>query len=121
VDESEKMAAPQGASDSKEENIESQEEAPIMPSFNAYDILNSSIAMFSSYAWRAMGLMPDPHTKKVEQDLEQARIAVDCAALLVEKLETRLQENEKRELRSLIQDLRINFVKQLENSKEGGS
>lgn len=69
-----------------------------------------------SYAWMWMGLMPNPQTKKVERDLDQARVAIDACAALAELLLVNLTEEERQELRRALNDLQLNFVNQSKGS-----
>jgi hypothetical protein len=59
-----------------------------------------------------MGLRPDSITGTTVKNLEQARIAIDCAAALIERVEGELEGAEARELRTLLTNLRLNFVRQ---------
>ena len=43
-------------------------------------------------------------------DLPMAQIAIDTVAFIVEKLGDELEESEKREMDSLLTNLRINFA-----------
>jgi len=89
------------------------EEAP--PELEAVDVgavVQYCISILSGHAWQWMGLVANPVTKKVERDLEQARAAIDCADALFKQIEARLPETEARQLRSVLNDLRVNFVRQ---------
>jgi hypothetical protein len=79
---------------------------------DVYAILRVSIAQLASIAWQSMGLQPDPFTDKIRKDLDQARIAIDATAALIEKLQPHLQGQEAKDYQSLLTDLRLNFVKQ---------
>jgi len=57
-----------------------------------------------------MGLRPNPTTRKIHQDLNQAKTAVDSIAFLVEQVAPHVSEEQKREYRNLVSDLRVNFV-----------
>lgn len=80
-----------------------------------------SMQALGSIAWQMLGLRPDPVSGKISQDLEQARVAIDCVSALGGVLEANAPEENRRELRSLVQDLRVNFVKQNEKPREGSS
>ena len=105
---------PGQAADASEAAAEETAEAPQEPPrpLDVYAILRVSIAQLSSIAWQLMGLQPDPFTDKIRKDLDQARIAIDATAALVEKLQPHLQGQEAKDYQSLLTDLRLNFVKQ---------
>ena len=79
---------------------------------DVYAVLRVSIVQLSGVAWQMMGLQADPFTNQVRKDIEQARLAIDAAAALVDKLLPHIQGQEIRDYQSLITDLRLNFVKQ---------
>jgi hypothetical protein len=63
-------------------------------------------------AWVSLGLVADPATGKVEQDLDSARIAIDSVAFLVDKIESKLDDDTRREVKRVVSDLQMNFVRQ---------
>lgn len=83
-----------------------------LPKLDVYSLLHVSIAQLAAVAWQKMGLQADPFTNKIEKDIEQARLAIDCAAALVEKLLPHLEKHQARDYQTLLTDLRLNFVKQ---------
>ena len=79
---------------------------------DTYVLLGLFINILSNQAWQHMGLRMKPGTdKEVEKDFERARVAIDCIASLIEKLEPHIPDAEKNVLRSLLADLQINFVR----------
>jgi len=81
---------------------------------NVYALLGVTIAQLSAAAWQKMGLQPDPFTNAIHRDVEQARVAIDCIGLLADKLLPQLHGQEARDVRSMLTDLRLNFVRQCE-------
>jgi hypothetical protein len=81
-------------------------------------VLSLCISLLHEHAWQCLGLVTNPVTQQIQQDLEQARIAIDAVGALVELLRTRVSDGEQRELQALITDLRMNFVEQ--RNKQGG-
>jgi len=79
-------------------------------SVDVYTLLRISIAQLASIAWQMMGLQPDPFTNQIRTDTNQARVAIDAAAALVDQLKPHLQEQEARDYQTLLTDLRLNFV-----------
>ena len=61
-----------------------------------------------------LGAMPHPHTGEVVQDIELARYKIDLLAMIAEKTEGNLTDDEKRQLEEIIYQLRMVFVQQAE-------
>jgi hypothetical protein len=85
---------------------------------DVYGVLRYCIALLHTHAWQSMGLVPNPVTQKIERDMEQARVAIDCLNFLVERLDPNVGPEERRSLRGLLTDLRINFARQQERSSQ---
>ena len=81
-------------------------------------VLSLCIGLLHEHAWQCLGLVTNPVTQQIQQDLEQARIAIDAVGALVELLSPRVSDAEQREHQALITDLRMNFVQQ--KSKQSG-
>jgi len=79
---------------------------------DVYGIAKWIIGIMSASAWQYMGLQVNPATGKVDKDLIQARIAIDTVVFLGDKISPHLDESERRQIRSLISDLQVNFVQQ---------
>jgi hypothetical protein len=75
------------------------------------DIVQICVGMLSEIAWVKLGLVPDPATGQLEASLDQARLAIDCAADLHRRLEPHLDGPTRRDLEVRIQNLKLNFVK----------
>lgn len=75
-------------------------------------VLRFSIEMLSNRAWVSMGLSPNPMTGKIERDLDEARRAIDVLGALAPHVEAGAEPQEKRDLRNLLADLRVNFLRQ---------
>lgn len=100
-----------------EEEAESPQEPPLP--LDVYAVLRVSIAQLASIAWQLMGLQPDPFSNKIRKEMDQARIAIDATAALIEQLQPHLQGQEAKDYQSLLTDLRLNFVKQAEGDQQG--
>ncbi len=83
-----------------------------LPKLDVYSVLHVSLAQLAALAWQKMGLQADPFTNRIEKDIAQAQLAIDCAAMLLEKLLPHLEKPQAREYQSLLTDLRLNFVRQ---------
>ena len=79
---------------------------------DVYGISKWIIGIMAAAAWQYMGLQVNPATGKADKDLVQARIAIDTVVFLGDKISLHLNESELREIRSLINDLQVNFVQQ---------
>jgi len=80
-------------------------------SLDAYSLLGLFLGIITEKAWQTMGLRTKPGTDKIEADFGQARIAIDTAGFLAEKLQPHLPDDEKRRLEALVADLKLNFVR----------
>lgn len=85
---------------------------------SVYDVITMMVDQMSAIAWSKLGLQPDMLTGKFEQDLVEAKVAIDLVSHLAGFIEPRLDEEDKRRIHSLVRDLRINYV---EKSKESGT
>lgn len=79
---------------------------------NVYGILGYCIALLQAHAWQSMGLLPNPATRTIAKDMEQARTAIDSIAALMPLMEGRIPGAEMRQLRTMLSDLQMNFVSQ---------
>ena len=84
---------------------------------SVYAVLATFVDQMSAIAWQKLGLQHDFITGKLEPDVEQARVAIDVVAKMVDVLEPECDEQDRRQLQSLVRDLRLNFVAK---QKEGG-
>jgi len=95
-----------------EHEHEYEHEEGAIPDVRVADILRMSVQLLSDKAWVSIGLVPNPATGKVEQNLAEARRAIDAATDVIKHLEADASPMEKRELQNLLQDLRVNFLRQ---------
>lgn len=95
---------------------EEKKEEFVLPS--VWDILKAFILALSENAWRWMGLVVNPVTQRAERDMEQAKVAIDCVDLLIQKLEGKLSWEETKNFKEILANLQMNFVQQ--TLKEGG-
>ncbi len=83
-----------------------EEKAPL----SVYDLIMFMIEQTSSVSWQKLGLQHDPVTGKLEPNMAEARVAIDTTAYLAQQLESRLDDDDKRRIQSMVRDLRINYV-----------
>jgi hypothetical protein len=93
------------------ESSAADEETAQVP-LRAQDLARWCVTLLATSAWQAMGLIPDPATHRVERNLDDARLAIDAAAALLQTLRSRLSDAEQREFDTLLTNLRLNFVEQ---------
>lgn len=82
---------------------------------NVYQVLMVMMEQLSSIAWQKLGLQPDVMTGTISPDLPQAKAAIDGAGELAKLFDHQLDEMDRRNLNTLLRDLRINYV---EKTKE---
>jgi hypothetical protein len=81
-----------------------------MADLTVYDTLRFMVNLLGQQAWIHLGLVMAPGKQEIEQDLTQARVAIDTLAAVAEQLQPDASEEEKRELESLLSNLRVNYV-----------
>ena len=69
-----------------------------------------SLATLEQRAWCYLGTMSHPETGKVQLDLGQARLAIDCIEALANVLRGHLSAEEKSRLEFSLTNLRLNYV-----------
>ena len=79
---------------------------------DATSLVATCISLLANKAWQAMGLVPNPATKAIQRQFDEAQLAIDAAAALTDLLRPRVGDRERRELETLVANLRINFVEQ---------
>lgn len=75
-------------------------------------VLRFAIEMLSNRAWVSMGLTPNPMTGKIEKDIAEAKRAIDILGDLARHAEPGAEPDERRDLRNMLADLRVNFIRQ---------
>ena len=92
----------------KEQNISLDDLIPK----DTYGLVKQIIASLGKQAWINLGMQVNPLTQKVEKDLKQAKLAIDCTTSLCEIMKQYSSPKEKIELDTLVQNLQLNFVQQ---------
>lgn len=83
------------------------------PDIDVYSLLRMSVGMFVEQAWIHLGLRMAPNKTKIEQNLPQAKVAIDTVDFMIRQLEPDLDESEKRELDVVLANLRMNYVQRV--------
>lgn len=78
---------------------------------DVYTVMRFSLGLFLQQAWISLGLRAAPGASETKTDLEQARMAIDAAAYLFERLEPVASEEERKEVELELTNLRINFAR----------
>ncbi len=76
------------------------------------DLVRLFIMELQTRALLHLGLIPHPTTHRVEKDLSQVRLAIDCLAALVEQLIPSVAAAERSALEGMLAQLRVHFVEQ---------
>lgn len=89
---------------------------------SVYSMVMYTLQMFVSTAWFKLGLMADPSTGSTEANLPEAKVAIDVVGDLVGRLEGapehEVPAQQIRELKRVLNDLRLNFVSRQNSTQE---
>jgi hypothetical protein len=92
-----------------------EEQEALAEAMGVWGLAAYMIEILSAEAWQTLGLVANPRTGKIGKDLRQARVAIDSVAALigvVDQQDSQLPEELRRDLRRVLNDLRLNFVQQ---------
>jgi len=105
----EEKKEPEAAAKPQPEKAEKEGEAkkPPLPEVN----FNSLIFSLSSSALLHIGDIADPQTGEKKKDLQMAKYSIDIIAMLKEKTQGNLNDEEQKFLDSILADLRLRYVK----------
>ncbi len=92
------------------EDTSPEEETEGEPAGDVYSLIQWTVLMLAEGAWYWMGLRINPATKKAQEDMLQAKIAIDSVVFLVDKIAPHLEEEQKKEYRRMVSDLQVNYV-----------
>lgn len=73
-------------------------------------LFSQLVLMFHTATMHQLGKIKSPLTGKVERDLDAAQDSIDILDMLKEKTKGNLNENEGRLLTTVIQELKLNYV-----------
>lgn len=100
--------------ETKEVDETKEEAAEGQQSPGTYDLIGYCLNLLASQAWQKLGLLADPQTGEAKPDLVEAKLAIDVVSDLAAHLEsasdTQVPSDMRRELRVLLNDLRLNYV-----------
>ena len=112
AEDQEGQAVKQEKEDGKEAKTETMEEGRRMPLPEVN--FSSLILSLSSSALLHIGEIADPYTGEKKKDLSLAKHSIDTIAMLKEKTQGNLSEEEKKLLESVLTDLRWRYIKAAE-------
>ena len=73
----------------------------------------SLVMTFQAAAMQQMGKLKSPISDKIERDLQQAQLSIDILDMLEEKTRGNLSEDENKLLKSILQELKLNYVDEM--------
>ena len=76
------------------------------------------VIMFHTLTMHQLGKLKNPVTEKVERDLVAAQGSIVMLDMLKEKTKGNLASDEERFLKTLLQELKLNFVDEAAKAKE---
>ncbi len=92
-----------------QETEEAVTEVPLQ-ALDVYDMLRFVVSLLTQQAWVSLGIQKAPGAEDVEQDLPQAKVAIDTLEFVIDKLAPDLEPQERAELDSVLSNLQINYV-----------
>ena len=86
------------------------------PEIDVYSLLAYCVSLLEAQAWQCLGLIADPQTGDANPDMAQAKVAIDAVGDLAKYLDNAppdaVPDDLRRDLRTLVSNLRLNFVGQ---------
>ena len=102
-------AAPVGDQDVLDDIGVPDGEAP-----DIYGVIGYCLSLLATEAWHNLGLLADPQTGEAVMDLVQAKVAIDAVGDLAARLDAApadaVPPTLRRDLKTLLNDLRLNYV-----------
>jgi hypothetical protein len=78
----------------------------------------SLVMTFQAAAMQQMGKLKNPVSDKIERDLPQAQLSIDIIDMLEAKTRGNLSEEEMRFLKSILQELKLNYVDEMTKEQQ---
>jgi F0F1-type ATP synthase membrane subunit b/b' len=76
------------------------------------------IGILNGKAWEHLGLMMNPETKEIKQDLIKAKISIDSIEFLLNQIKNELNIEDKKQIEDMLANLQINYVEKSQESKK---
>jgi hypothetical protein len=90
-------------------------------SLDTYVLLNLFVNILATKTWQHLGLRIVSGSDTVKQDLEQARVSIDCISFLSNQLKNKISADDFKRQQNLLTDLQMNFARiasKLEEDKD---
>jgi len=78
----------------------------------------SLVLTFQAAAIQQMGKLKNPVTDKIERDLQQAQLSIDMLDMIEEKTRGNLSDDETKFLKSVLQELKLNYVDEINKEQQ---
>ena len=75
------------------------------------------MGILNSKTWEYLGLMMNPETKEISQDLKKAKISIDSIEFLLNQIKDELDTEDKRQIADMLANLQMNYVEKYQESK----
>ena len=108
------MSQDKKVDESWKHSVEKEKQAQATPEESAPAAEADFLGFVSTLAMQALmalGEMPNPQTGQAQPDLPQARYLIDVIQILSDKTKGNLSAEETAELKTLLYELRVKFVK----------
>lgn len=76
------------------------------------------MGILNSKTWEYLGLMMNPETKEISQDLKKAKISIDSIEFLLNQIKDELDTEDKRQIADMLANLQMNYVEKYQESKK---
>ena len=88
-------------------------------SFQLDASFSSLVLTLSSSAWVSLGKIADPISGEVKQDIRAAKFSIDILIMLRDKTRGNLDDDEKRLVDAVINDLQANYAESVFSAASG--
>jgi hypothetical protein len=76
------------------------------------------IMSYQTSALMQMGQLKDPHTQKVERNLDNAKLSIDILGMLQQKTKNNLTKDEADLLENILRELKLAFIKETSSAQQ---
>lgn len=103
----------------EEEEQDSMENQKIYPhQLSLSTLFTWFIGILNGKAWEYLGLMMNPETKEVKQDLKKAKTSIDSIEFLFHQIREELKLEDQKQLENILANLQMNYVEIRKNSEK---
>ncbi len=105
---------PENSREAAGKDAEEQKTGKDSPGSEFYEVsFDRYLLQLATQALFALGLVPNPITKKTEKDIPAAKYTIDLLELIQQKTKGNLDENEEKILEDILYDLRMKYVQSI--------